>query len=603
MIQERPYTTGAILWKGRGWKKALKYSKTNWEAIDVTLRVEKGRAYSASLGLQDEKNDILLEDPRCCRKSRVELEKIIGCGEWRYKRYSLITHRVAALFCGFYSVFGDKRNCGKTFEGRQDTRGPVGPKAVTIGSRRHLRIRWALFIILTSFKGKKCDRDVGNRMRMYKLADMSDREAGIMAALSTEWARKLKGTRVSRGRDHFRIMFHIYQWIYYGVRPGYIVQGISDTKRGLEAIAQCRGGPEKAVNSEGSDWFRVNGSIVIVLKSRIGTELQKKLFLIHIYSESLPEQVSVCPQLPCSRLGPILGVKENAGRLMQKKTLHWSESKPELTTHFAQPSSRVQIGLFESINPYVICKLGLWYLCVRVRTPRPPVSLCPVRGPPYRSTFFKFKQCPNVLIPHNLPICWWIYRYLKKHMSKNGIMRKIQNKEKAEVESQSVVQMKKQVVQISTTQSVECSVQQTEEKEKETQPSSASTTKHIIGDLFPQANLLKVRRRRVPEPAENKAKKCQNKVPDPKIKVPKDPGKTSKSPEPSESPQSASSSYPGGTIVPTLSSLLINITTSRLYCHCAGSSRFRSISLPTTMEGGSWIPGRELRSLLCLQGP
>ncbi|CAB0016096.1 unnamed protein product, partial [Nesidiocoris tenuis] len=36
----------------------------------------------------------------------------------------------------------------------------------------------------------------------------------------------------------------------------------------------------------------VNGSIVIVLKSRIGTELQKKPFLIHIYSESLPEQVS-----------------------------------------------------------------------------------------------------------------------------------------------------------------------------------------------------------------------------------------------------------------------------------------------------------------------
>ncbi|CAB0001728.1 unnamed protein product [Nesidiocoris tenuis] len=39
--------------------------------------------------------------------------------------------------------------------------------------------------------------------------------------------------------------------------------------------------------------YRVNGSIVIVLKSRIGTELQKKLFLIHIYSESLPEQVSI----------------------------------------------------------------------------------------------------------------------------------------------------------------------------------------------------------------------------------------------------------------------------------------------------------------------
>ncbi|CAB0001330.1 unnamed protein product, partial [Nesidiocoris tenuis] len=50
----------------------------------------------------------------------------------------------------------------------------------------------------------------------------------------------------------------------------------------------------------------VNGSIVIVLKSRIGTELQKKLFLIHIYSESLPEQVSVCPCVrvsvcPCVR--------------------------------------------------------------------------------------------------------------------------------------------------------------------------------------------------------------------------------------------------------------------------------------------------------------
>ncbi|CAB0010236.1 unnamed protein product [Nesidiocoris tenuis] len=39
------------------------------------------------------------------------------------------------------------------------------------------------------------------------------------------------------------------------------------------------------------------GSIVIVLKSRIGTELQKNLFLIHIYSESLPKQVSVYPSV------------------------------------------------------------------------------------------------------------------------------------------------------------------------------------------------------------------------------------------------------------------------------------------------------------------
>ncbi|CAB0003831.1 unnamed protein product, partial [Nesidiocoris tenuis] len=36
--------------------------------------------------------------------------------------------------------------------------------------------------------------------------------------------------------------------------------------------------------------YRVNGSIGIVLKSRIGTELQKKLLLIHIYSDSLLEQ-------------------------------------------------------------------------------------------------------------------------------------------------------------------------------------------------------------------------------------------------------------------------------------------------------------------------
>ncbi|CAB0017873.1 unnamed protein product, partial [Nesidiocoris tenuis] len=37
--------------------------------------------------------------------------------------------------------------------------------------------------------------------------------------------------------------------------------------------------------------YRVNGSIGIVLKSRIGTELLKKLLLMHIHSKSLPEQV------------------------------------------------------------------------------------------------------------------------------------------------------------------------------------------------------------------------------------------------------------------------------------------------------------------------
>ncbi|CAA9998116.1 unnamed protein product [Nesidiocoris tenuis] len=40
------------------------------------------------------------------------------------------------------------------------------------------------------------------------------------------------------------------------------------------------------------DTIRLNGSIGIILKSRIGTELQKKLLLTHIYPESLPEQVS-----------------------------------------------------------------------------------------------------------------------------------------------------------------------------------------------------------------------------------------------------------------------------------------------------------------------
>ncbi|CAB0001287.1 unnamed protein product [Nesidiocoris tenuis] len=49
-------------------------------------------------------------------------------------------------------------------------------------------------------------------------------------------------------------------------------------------------------------------SIGSVLKSRIGTELQKKLFLIHIYSESLPEQVSVYGRLTdvCVHLQPVV---------------------------------------------------------------------------------------------------------------------------------------------------------------------------------------------------------------------------------------------------------------------------------------------------------
>ncbi|CAB0016804.1 unnamed protein product [Nesidiocoris tenuis] len=62
----------------------------------------------------------------------------------------------------------------------------------------------------------------------------------------------------------------------------------------------------------------VNGSIVIVLKSRIGTELPKKLFLIHIYSESLPEQVSVCP---CVRLCDLKSLGRAAGTWRDRKKL------------------------------------------------------------------------------------------------------------------------------------------------------------------------------------------------------------------------------------------------------------------------------------------
>ncbi|CAB0002385.1 unnamed protein product, partial [Nesidiocoris tenuis] len=73
--------------------------------------------------------------------------------------------------------------------------------------------------------------------------------------------------------------------------------------------------------------FIVNGSIVIVLKSRIGTELQKKLFLIHIYSESLPEQVSVCPcvlEQADRRFDIIFGM--SLDRL--KTDNGWNEKKP-----------------------------------------------------------------------------------------------------------------------------------------------------------------------------------------------------------------------------------------------------------------------------------
>ncbi|CAB0003442.1 unnamed protein product [Nesidiocoris tenuis] len=64
----------------------------------------------------------------------------------------------------------------------------------------------------------------------------------------------------------------------------YILANTASTRPTVEKMSS-----EKASKSRGG----VNGTIGIVLKSRIGTELQKKLFLIHIYSGSRPEQVLV----------------------------------------------------------------------------------------------------------------------------------------------------------------------------------------------------------------------------------------------------------------------------------------------------------------------
>ncbi|CAB0003050.1 unnamed protein product [Nesidiocoris tenuis] len=67
----------------------------------------------------------------------------------------------------------------------------------------------------------------------------------------------------------------------------------SEISRG-KMMMSPRGFKEAEQSEQGRGCRRsVNVSIVIVLKLRIGTELQKKRLLNHIYSESLPEQVSV----------------------------------------------------------------------------------------------------------------------------------------------------------------------------------------------------------------------------------------------------------------------------------------------------------------------
>ncbi|CAB0003851.1 unnamed protein product [Nesidiocoris tenuis] len=82
--------------------------------------------------------------------------------------------------------------------------------------------------------------------------------------------------------------------------------------------------------------FKVNGSIVIVLKSRIGTELQKKLFLIHIYSESLPEQVSALENFR-SRL------RERVGHLLGRPRGNWQSGRPRnpIKTCSEDPSFKI----------------------------------------------------------------------------------------------------------------------------------------------------------------------------------------------------------------------------------------------------------------------
>ncbi|CAB0011528.1 unnamed protein product, partial [Nesidiocoris tenuis] len=93
--------------------------------------------------------------------------------------------------------------------------------------------------------------------------------------------------------------------------------------------------------------YQVNGSIVIVLKSRIGTEPQKKLFLIHIYSESLPEQVSVCPCV----------------RLSQSKSSSQSDSRSSYLPDTLHPRS-----LGHRPDCFTSSSKGKWKYCNRPET-------------------------------------------------------------------------------------------------------------------------------------------------------------------------------------------------------------------------------------------
>ncbi|CAB0001239.1 unnamed protein product [Nesidiocoris tenuis] len=98
---------------------------------------------------------------------------------------------------------------------------------------------------------------------------------------------------------------------------------------------------------------RVNGSIGFVLKSRIGTELQKKLLVIHIYSESLPEQVSVCPSVDTiEKIGGasvVIDIKEDQSKLQKKSSSSYS------WFNWSRPSEQQQqqpgVSEIQFINP------------------------------------------------------------------------------------------------------------------------------------------------------------------------------------------------------------------------------------------------------------
>ncbi|CAB0001670.1 unnamed protein product [Nesidiocoris tenuis] len=82
----------------------------------------------------------------------------------------------------------------------------------------------------------------------------------------------------------------------------------------------------------------------MVQKWRIGTELQKKLFLIHIYSESLPEQVSVCP---CVRLWSFTtSAKESVSQAFRCSRLSMATSK----NASGSPTDRRRFAMVLALN-------------------------------------------------------------------------------------------------------------------------------------------------------------------------------------------------------------------------------------------------------------